>query len=198
MLPLASLQTASRSPLLQVIKTSVAAVSAWLLCIVLLNEPLPIFAGIAALLVVQPSVHQSLAKGIERSFGVILGVLLASAATGWLGHSTWVVLGTIVVSLLLAWALKLTPGSTVQIPISAMLVVALGAGEPGFATARVVETIIGALVGLAVNLLIVPPVLMVPTTPSTGSPRASRQPSTRSPRHFARRLRGASWTRFWW
>ena len=128
----------------------------------LLREPLPIFAGIAALLVVQPSVHQSLAKGIERSFGVILGVLLASAATAWLGHSTWVVLGTIVASLLLAWALRLTPGSTVQIPISAMLVVALGAQTPGFAAARVVETIIGALVGLTVNALIVPPVLVAP------------------------------------
>ena len=144
------------------LKTSVAAVSAWLLCTVLLGEPVPIFAAIAALLVVQPSVNQSLTKGIERSFGVILGVLLATGATLWLGHSTWVVLGTIVISLLLAWAFRLTPGSTVQIPISAMLVVALGAQTPGIAAGRIVETIIGAAVGLAVNLLIVPPVLVGP------------------------------------
>ena len=162
MRPIASLQASSRSPFVQVLKTSVAAVSAWLLCTVLLHEPVPIFAAIAALLVVQPSVNQSLAKGIERSFGVILGVLVATGATLWLGHSTWVVLGTIVISLLLAWALRLTPGSTVQIPISAMLVVALGAQTPGIAAGRIVETIIGAAVGLAVNLLIVPPVLVGP------------------------------------
>ncbi|HAM27837.1 MAG TPA: hypothetical protein DCP11_14385, partial [Microbacteriaceae bacterium] len=64
---IASLRASSRSPILQVLKTSVAAILAWLLSNLLLGQPLPIFAAIAALLVVQPSVNQSLAKGIERS-----------------------------------------------------------------------------------------------------------------------------------
>ena len=69
----------SRSPLLQVAKTSVAVIAAWLLSTLLLSQPLPIFAAIAALLVVQPSVNQSLAKGVERSVGVILGVVTDSS-----------------------------------------------------------------------------------------------------------------------
>jgi Predicted membrane protein len=157
-----SLRASSRSPLLQVLKTSLAAVGAWVLCVVLLDQPLPIFAAIAALLVVQPSVNLSLAKGIERSLGVVIGVVLASAATLLFGHSMWVVLGIIVVSLLLAWVLQLTPGSTVQIPISAMLVVAMGAQTPGYAASRVLETVIGALVGLLVNVVVGPPVLLAP------------------------------------
>jgi uncharacterized membrane protein YgaE (UPF0421/DUF939 family) len=159
---IASLRASSRSPLLQVLKTSVAAILAWLICTVTLNQPLPIFAAIAALLVVQPSVNQSLAKGIERSVGVIFGVALAYGASLLFGHSGWIVLAIIVVSLLLAWALRLSPGSANQIPISAMLVLAIGVQTPGYAVNRIIETIIGAIVGLLVNAAIVPPVLLTP------------------------------------
>ncbi|MES2092200.1 MAG: FUSC family protein [Actinomycetota bacterium] len=159
---MASLRASSRSPLLQVLKTSVAAILAWLVSAAALGQPLPIFAAIAALLVVQPSVNQSLAKGIERSVGVIFGVLLAFGAGSLFGNSSWIVLGVIVVSLLSAWALRLSPGSANQIPISAMLVIALGANTPGYALNRVIETVIGAVIGLAVNAIIVPPVLLAP------------------------------------
>ena len=153
----------SRSSLLQVLKTSVAVIVAWLLSNLLLGQQLPIFAAIAALLVVQPSVNQSLGKGIERSVGVILGVLLAYGAGIVFGSSTWIVLAIVVVSLLLAWALRLTPGSANQIPISAMLVLAIGGAEnTDYAIERVVETLIGCGVGLLVNVLIVPPVLSAP------------------------------------
>ncbi|HEY0260944.1 MAG TPA: FUSC family protein [Lacisediminihabitans sp.] len=144
------------------IKTCVAVIVAWLLCGVLLGQPLPVFAAIATLLVVQPSVNQTLTRGIERSLGVIFGVLLAYGASRLFGHSSWTVLGIIVVALLLAWALKLTVGSANQIPISAMLVLVVGIQTPGYAFNRVVETIIGAIVGLIVNAVIVPPVLLTP------------------------------------
>lgn len=159
---ISSVRSAARSPLLQVIKTSVSAIVAWLLCVALLHQQLPIFAAIAALLVVQPSVNQSLAKGIERSVGVIVGVLLAFAAGALFGHSSVIVLGIIVVSLLVAWALQLSPGSANQIPISAMLVIAIGMNTPGYALNRVIETVIGAVVGLAINAIVVPPVLLTP------------------------------------
>jgi uncharacterized membrane protein YgaE (UPF0421/DUF939 family) len=157
-----SLQTSSRSSLLQVLKTSVAAIVSWLFCVAVLGEPLPIFAAIAALLVVQPSVNQSFAKGVERSVGVIAGVILAYLAGRFFGHASWIVLGIIVLSLLLAWALRLSPGSANQIPISAMLVLAIGANTPDYAVNRIIETIIGAAIGLIVNVIIVPPVLLGP------------------------------------
>jgi uncharacterized membrane protein YgaE (UPF0421/DUF939 family) len=160
---LAELRESSRSPLLQVLKTSVSVVIAWFASTLLLGQAVPIFAAIAALLVVQPSINQSLAKGIERSLGVVLGVLLAFGAGVVFGTSTWIVLAIVVVSLLLAWALKLTPGSANQIPISAMLVLAIGgAANSEYALERVAETVIGCAVGLAVNALIVPPVLSAP------------------------------------
>lgn len=163
-----SLQSSARQPLLQVIKTSVAAIAAWLLCVVLLGQPLPIFAAIAALLVVQPSVNQSLAKGLERSVGVIGGVVLAFTVGYFFGNASWIVLAVIVVALLIAWAFKLGPGSANQLPISAMLVLAIGAQTPGYAIDRILETIIGAIVALVVNALIVPPVLLQPAHLAVG------------------------------
>jgi uncharacterized membrane protein YgaE (UPF0421/DUF939 family) len=159
---LPSLRAKSRSPLLQVIKTSVAVIASWLLCAALFSQQAPIFAAIAALLVVQPSVNQSLLKGIERSIGVILGVVIAYGIGFAFGTSSWVVLVAIVLALVFSWALKLGPGSANQIPISAMLVLSLGALQLGYAVDRILETVIGAVIGLAVNALIVPPVLLQP------------------------------------
>jgi len=173
--PIAAVRAASRSPLLQVVKTSLASVIAWVAAWLLLDQPLPIFATIAALLVVQPSLNQSLAKGIERSLGVLVGVLLAYGASHLFGESSWGVLAIIVVALLLAWALRLTPGSANQIPISAMLVLAIGAGNTAdYALERIIETVIGVIVALIVNFAIVPPVL--------------REPSRRAVRELANRI----------
>lgn len=157
-----TLQTTARSPILQVVKTSIAVIASWLLCATVFPGTAPIFAAIAALIVVQPSVSQSLAKGVERSVGVILGVVLAYGVGFVFGTASWVVLAAIVVALVAAWILKLGPGSANQIPISAMLVLTMGTLEVAYAAERIVETVIGAVIGLAVNVAIVPPVLLQP------------------------------------
>jgi uncharacterized membrane protein YgaE (UPF0421/DUF939 family) len=157
-----SLRVTARTPLVQVLKTSVAAILSWLICVIALDQPLPIFAAIAALLVVQPSVSQSLSRGIERSLGVVAGVVLAFGIGILFGTSTWIVLSVVVLALLLAWFFKLSPGSSNQIPISAMLVLSIGGLTPTYALNRVIETVIGAAIGLLVNAAIVPPVLLAP------------------------------------
>jgi uncharacterized membrane protein YccC len=150
------------------VKTSVAAILAWLISSALLGAEFPIFAAIAAVLVVLPSVNQSFSRGIERSIGVLLGVLLAYFVGGFFGVSTWIVLLVIVLALLLAWVLRLTPSSANQVPISAMLVLAIGSTTPNYAFDRVLETLIGAAVALIVNAAIVPPVLLVPAHVAVG------------------------------
>lgn len=157
-----TLVIARRSPLLQVLKTSVAAVIAWVVAGFVVQQPLPIFAAIAALLVVQPSVTQSIEKGLERSIGVVAGVVIALGAGQIFGTSSWVILMVIVLAVVVAWALKLSAGSANQIPISAMLVIALGGQNAEYAVDRIIETIIGAMIGLIVNLAIVAPVIVSP------------------------------------
>lgn len=157
-----ALRAARRAPLLQVAKSAVATAAAWLIAGWLITGPPPVFAAIAALLVVQPSLNQSLAKAVERSVGVIAGVVIASALGLAFGDATWVIIVAIVVALLLAWALKMTPGTANQVAISAILVLALATTTPSYALDRILETLIGAVIGIIVNLALVPPVAVTP------------------------------------
>lgn len=164
----ATIRAAKRAPLLQVVKSAAATIAAWLLAGWAFPGQLPVFAAIAALLVVQPSVNQSLSKALERSIGVIVGVVIAVALGLLLGSPSWIVLLAIVVAMLVAWVLRATPGTGNQVAISAMLVLALGSSSPEYAIARIAETLIGVVIGIVVNALIVPPVLIAPARRDLG------------------------------
>lgn len=157
-----SFRSARRTPFLQVAKSVIATVAAWLIAGWVVPGPPPVFAAIAALLVVQPSLNQSLTRALERSVGVIAGVVVASALGIALGASTWVILLTTAVALVVSWAMKLTPGAANQVAISAILVLALGTGTPNYSFDRVIETLIGALLGFVVNVALVPPLAIAP------------------------------------
>lgn len=163
----ATFRAPRRAPLLQVLKSAIATIAAWVIAAWLVQGPPPVFAAIAALLVVQPSVNQSFTKAIERSVGVIVGVLIASTLGILLGSGTWVILLATAVALIAAWALKMTAGTANQVGISAVLVLALGTATPGYAVDRVLETLIGAAIGFVVNLAIVPPMALAPAREKT-------------------------------
>ncbi len=158
-----NVQAKKRIPFLQVAKTVIATVAAWFVALLIFPDQLPIFAAIAAIIVVQPSINQSLGKAIERSTGTILGVGIALLASLLLGSPSWLVLLAIVVALFAGWALKFTPGTSNQIAISAMLVITIGAATPEYALGRIFETIIGAAIAVIVNAVIVPPVALSPS-----------------------------------
>ncbi len=158
----AAFRASRRQPVLQVAKSAIATVAAWLAAAWLVPGPLPVFAAIAALLVVQPSLNQSVTKAVERTVGVVAGVVIASALALAFGQATWVVLVAVVAALGVAWALRMTTGTANQVAISALLVLALGAATPGYAVDRVLETIIGAVIGFVVNLALVPPLALEP------------------------------------
>ncbi|GAA1419189.1 FUSC family protein [Agrococcus citreus] len=148
-----------QAPWLQVLKVLVAIAVAWGVSTLLLGTELPIFAAIAALLVVAPSVSQSIGKGVERSAGVLGGVVLAWLATLVLPSGPLIVLAVTLVAVVVARALRLAPMAANQLPISAMILLALGAGAgPLFGFERVIETVIGAACALLINLVVVPPV----------------------------------------
>ena len=158
----ATFRASRRQPWLQVVKSAIATIAAWLVAGWLIPGPLPVFAAIAALLVVQPSLNQSISKAVERSVGVIAGVILATALSLAFGQDTWVVLVAVAAALGVAWLLRMTTATANQVAISALLVLALGAATPDYAFDRIIETVIGAGIGFLVNLAFVPPVALVP------------------------------------
>jgi uncharacterized membrane protein YgaE (UPF0421/DUF939 family) len=151
--------TGQQDSWIQLLKVVLAIALSWFASTLLTGVELPIFAAIAALLVVAPSVSQSLGKGIERSVGVLGGVVLAWLSSLVLPSGPLIVLLVTLVAVVLARLLRLAPMAANQLPISAMILLALGAGAgPLFGFERVVETVIGAAVALLINLVVVPPV----------------------------------------
>lgn len=154
--------TAERTPVLQVVKSTAAAVGTWFICVLIFPEQAPIFGAIAALITVQETVNLSFTRGLERVIGVVIGVTVALGAAILFGAASWVFIVAILVSLTVGWLLRMSSGSTNQIAITALLMIALGATSVLSGFERIIETLIGAVVGVAVNALIVAPVRITP------------------------------------
>ena len=73
------------------------------------------------------------------------------------GIHAWSIALVVFVSILAGQALRLGQQGSVQVPVSALLVLVLGATTGGYALDRVVDTAIGAACGILVNLVVVPP-----------------------------------------
>jgi Aromatic acid exporter family member 1 len=147
-------------PGLRTAKTTLAAVISWELALRLPGTAPPVLAPLTALLVTQLTLVKTITGSLQRVGSVTAGVLMALVVAELLGLHWWSVGLVIFVSLAVGQVLKL--GShRIEVPISALLVLTLG-GTPGVARTRVLETLIGAGVGVLVNLALVPPVYLQP------------------------------------
>ena len=149
-----------RPPGLRTAKTVLAAVVAFQVATWLDTTSSPILAPLTALLVVQLTLYETLATGWERVVSVTSGVLIAVLFASVVGL-TWWSLGLVVgLSLVVGRLLRLGP-HLAEVPISAMLVLAVGGAESA-ALGRITETLIGAAVGVLVNTLVAPPLYVQP------------------------------------
>ncbi|WP_250009700.1 aromatic acid exporter family protein [Actinoplanes sp. M2I2] len=154
----ATLARWGRIPGLRTAKVTLAAVLSYVAADLLNTTASPILAPLTAILVVQLTVYQTVAQGLQRVLSVLAGVLVAVGLATVVGLSWWSLGAVVAVTLVLGQVLRLGP-HTLEVPISAMLVLAVGgASAPEAAAGRVYETLIGSAVGIAVNLAIVPPV----------------------------------------
>jgi len=115
-----------------------------------------VLAALTALLVTQLTVVETVTESLQRVGSVVVGVLLAVLLADLLGLQWWSVGLVIFASLAVGQVLRLG-AHRIEVPISALLVLAVG-GQPGVARTRVLETLIGAAVGVVVNVVVVPPV----------------------------------------
>ncbi|HKC29029.1 MAG TPA: aromatic acid exporter family protein [Jatrophihabitans sp.] len=113
-------------------------------------DPRPVTAALTALLVVQVTLVGTLADTARRVLSVVVGVGVAITVSTFVGFTWWSLGGLVAVSILLGQALRLGP-HLMEVPISAMLILAAG-GAGTQATDRVAETLIGAAVGVLVNV----------------------------------------------
>jgi hypothetical protein len=150
----------SPAPGLRTAKTVLAAVVSFVIAEALHTSASPVLAPLTALLVVQLTMYETLTHGRERIVSVVAGVLLAVLFASVIGLTWWSLGVVVAVSIVAGRLLRLGP-HLLEVPISAMLVLAVGGAERA-ALGRVEETLIGAGVGVLVNLLIAPPLYIRP------------------------------------
>lgn len=122
------------------------------------EETPPLTAPLTALLVVQVTLFATLKMGFRRVNAVLVGVLIAIGFSALVGLSWWS-LALVILAALIAGRLVRAHEFVNEVAISAMLILGVS-GSASDAWARVVDTLIGAVVGLTFNLFFVPPVLV--------------------------------------
>jgi hypothetical protein len=133
------------------------AIFAYLVAMAIPNgNPRPVLAPLTALLVAQATLFQTIWSAVRRVAAVVVGVLLAVAFSVVVGFSWWTLGITIVVALALGYLLRLRE-TILEVPISAMLILSVGASEGQAASGRIVETLIGAGTGLIAGLVLASP-----------------------------------------
>jgi len=147
--------TIEGATLRRLVKSTVAGTVAWEIA-ALINSPRPVLASLGAILVVQVTVRASLARSIQLTVAVTIG-LAGSLVLGHLLGLHWWSIGLIILAgLIVGELLRLGPFSA-QVALSALFALSLGST---YGYQRVVDTAIGAGIGVLVNALIAPPTYM--------------------------------------
>ncbi|UNO44399.1 FUSC family protein [Streptomyces sp. MST-110588] len=148
----------------QTVRSTVAAVIAYVVALWLSSEPAPLTAPLTALLVVQVTLYATLTTSMRRVNAVVVGVVIAIGFSALVGL-TWWSLGLIILASLVIGRFVRAGEFVPEVAISAMLV--LGVTRVAeTAWDRVLETLIGAVVGLLFNVLFAPPVWVQPASES--------------------------------
>jgi hypothetical protein len=145
-----------RAELAWAARLTVAASASYIGARLVFDHGSTLLAPLTALLVVQLTPVSLLNSGLDRVLSVVAGVVVAIGFSSLTGLSWWSLTILIALSLLLTQMLRLGPNA-LEVPISAMLVLGAGvAGAESAAWQRIAETLVGAGVGVAMNLVFPP------------------------------------------
>lgn len=154
------------APGLRTAKATLAVVAAYLLTLAMGVSDHPMVAPLVALLVVQLTLYKTIAHGIGKVVAVLAGVLVAVLVANVAGVTWWSLGAVVAGSLLVGKLLRLGP-HLFEAPITAMLLLEVGA-TGGLGASRVGEAIVGAAVGIAVSVLVAPPLYVQPAGEAIG------------------------------
>jgi hypothetical protein len=135
-------------------RLTAAAVIAYLITVVVTDGATDLTGALTALLVVQASAYSTLKMGAVRVGAVLSGVLVATLLSTWVGLTWWSLGAAIATSLLLGKVLRLGD-QALETPITAMLILSVTNHDIA-ADIRIINTLIGAGVGVALNLIYPP------------------------------------------
>jgi aromatic acid exporter family member 1 len=149
--------TMNRRAMVQAFKGALAAVLAWLLAAKVLGLPQPFLAPYAAVLMIESTVYRSIRGSAQQLASAGSAVLLAFLASR-LVPDTAAALGVAVFlgAVLGRWSVFGDSGKWIGVTTVLVLTVS-GAAQDFLLVDRLGETALGAVVGTAVNALLLPP-----------------------------------------
>jgi uncharacterized membrane protein YgaE (UPF0421/DUF939 family) len=147
-----------RGRMLPIVHNAIAAAAAWLLAVVLLPDPRPAFAAIAAVIAVGVTHGERAGRALQLVGGVVVGISVATLLISVIGTGAWQIAVLVVLAMATATALGGGEMLVVESAVSAILLVALDPGAAdGFSPTRIAEGAIGGAVALAVSSFLFPP-----------------------------------------
>jgi uncharacterized membrane protein YgaE (UPF0421/DUF939 family) len=151
-----------RPRLMPIAHTAAAAVLAWYLALVLLPDPRPAFASIAAVIAVGATYGQRGARAAELIGGVVVGlsvadVIVRAIGSGPLQMGLMVILAMSAAVVLGGGALLVTEAAVSALLLLAAMDPATATVGPGLSPIRFAEALIGGGVALGVTSLFFPP-----------------------------------------
>ena len=143
--------------LLQIAKGVIAATGAWWLSDNVLDSQMPFLAPWTALLTVHATVYRSLSRGVQTTVASAIGVGVSFLIGSYLGVGLW----TFALAMLVGLAgARLSWIRDEGVAIATTAIFVLGSGfdsqQPLLAD-RLLEIALGVAVGIAVNLIVLPP-----------------------------------------
>ncbi|MGO1886255.1 MAG: FUSC family protein [Citricoccus sp.] len=142
---------------LQTLKSVVAAALAWWFSVAVLASEFPFLAPWVAMLAVHATVYRSLWHGVQTFVASTLGVGLSFVIGNTWGVSVW----SFALALLIGLILARIPGirsEGVAVATTALFVLSSGfTDQEPLLLERIVEVGVGVAFGLAINLLVIPP-----------------------------------------
>lgn len=146
-----------QSDLLMIVKATAAAVAAWLLAMRVFDLPQPFLAPWSALLTVHATVFRSVSRGAQQVAATVFGVLLSYVLAELIGVDALTLAVALLLALLLA-RLGFLREEGVTIATTVLFVLTTGYGQQEEMLGdRILATALGIGVGLAVNVVVLPP-----------------------------------------
>ena len=165
----AAVRARLRGRALAIVQTAAAAVVAWELAVLVLPDPRPAFASIAAVIAVGATHDQQARRAVQLVGGVVLGLSMADIIIQVIGTGAWQMGVLLILAMGTAVALGAAELVIVEAGVSAILLVALDPGAAaGFQPNRIFEAMIGGATALAVSAFFFPP------DPTLGPGRAAQ------------------------
>ncbi|PVC81743.1 hypothetical protein DBP19_35005 [Streptomyces sp. CS090A] len=146
-----------RYQVVQSLKMAAAAILAWALTGWWLEAPMALMAPWAAVALVQGTVYRSLRTAVQLVLMITAGTLLATGAAALTGNTMIAMVVALPLTALLG---NLAPvgGQGLYASTTALFVLAYGSHSWPAVGHRLLETLVGAAVGVAVNAVVLPPV----------------------------------------